>query len=171
MPCAGLLAKRLFAVILLYLSYPQKTDMDYSIHTGAFEKLPCDCLLIGTYQDRQLTPSAHIIDQITQGAISQLLERGDISGKIGESLLVNWLPGQAFARILVVGLGENKTLTHKNFVKILATSAASLLKTPVQSGCLHADRLPGCWAGCAMESPAGCFGVWRQHLPVYPNQN
>jgi len=107
--------------------------MDYFIETGPVEKLQCDCIIVGVYQDRQLTAAASIINDHCQDAISQVLERGDLSGKIGEALLLNWLPGQAFARILVVGLGENKRMTSKHYCKVLAAAAESLKKTAVQS--------------------------------------
>ena len=107
--------------------------MDYFIETGPVEKLQCDCIIVGVYQDRQLTAAANIINDYCQGAISQVLVRGDLSGKIGEALLLNWLPGQAFARILLVGLGENKPLTSKNYCKVLAAAAENLKKTAIQS--------------------------------------
>ncbi|GAB6139643.1 leucyl aminopeptidase [Methylosoma difficile] len=105
--------------------------MDYSIETAPLEKLQSDCIIVGVYQDKHLSPAADAINTSTQGMVSQLLERGDLSGKNGETVLINVAPG-SHARILVVGLGEHKPLSTKNFCKALAAAALSLRKTPVK---------------------------------------
>ena len=107
--------------------------MDYAIETAPLETLQCDCLMVGVYQDRQLSASASAINTGTQGLINKILERGDMSGKNGETVLINAILGSAIERILLVGLGENKPLSGKNYRKALLAAINSLKKTSVKS--------------------------------------
>ena len=107
--------------------------MDYAIETAALETLAVDCLIVGVYQDLQLSASAEKINQSTAGLIQQVLGRGDISGKVGETVLLNALPDSVLARVLLVGLGENKTLSLKSYRKALVAAATSLKKTAIKS--------------------------------------
>ena len=123
--------------------------MDYAIETAPLETVQCDCLIVGVYQDRQLSASASLINDSTQGLITKILNRGDISGKNGETVLINAVSDSAIERILLVGLGENKALSGKNYRKALLAAINSLKKTPIKSvvcslaecEVLNADRL------------------------------
>ncbi len=107
--------------------------MDYSIETAPLEKLQCDCMIVGVYQDLQLSPAATTLDHSTQGILSKVLNRGDLSGKTGETVLINVLPDSTIERILLVGLGENKPLSGKNYRKALSAAVNSLKKTSIKS--------------------------------------
>ena len=107
--------------------------MDYAIETEPLETLQCDCLMVGVYQDRQLSASASAVNACTLGLINKIMERGDISGKNGETVLINAIPDSAIERILLVGLGENKPLSGKNYRKALLAAINSLKKTSVKS--------------------------------------
>jgi len=107
--------------------------MDYAIETAPLETLQCDCLIVGVYQDQQLSASASLINNSTQGLINKILSRGDISGKNGETVLINAIPDSSIERILLVGLGENKPLSGKNYRKALLAAINSLKKTQIKS--------------------------------------
>ncbi len=107
--------------------------MDYSIETSPLEKLQCDCLIIGVYQDQQFTPSATRLNQSTSGLIRKMLSRGDLSGKNGETVLINAIPDSTIERILLVGLGKQEPLSSKDYRKALSAAINSLKKTPVKS--------------------------------------
>lgn len=107
--------------------------MDYSIETAPLEKLQSDCLIVGVYEDQQLTPSAIALDNSTQGIIGNLVSRGDISGKNGETVLLNVVPGSPIERILLVGLGKKEPLSGKNYRKALAAAINSLKKPQIKS--------------------------------------
>ena len=107
--------------------------MDYAIETAPLETLQCDCLIVGVYQDQQLCASAGIINDSTGGLINKILSRGDISGKNGETVLINAIPDSAAERILLVGLGENRPLSGKNYRKALQAAINGLKKTAVKS--------------------------------------
>ncbi|MGZ5050000.1 MAG: leucyl aminopeptidase [Methylobacter sp.] len=107
--------------------------MDYSIETAPLEQLQCDCIVVGVYQDQQLSPSAQALNEHTQGLIGTIVNRGDLNGKNGETVLINAVPNDKIARILLVGLGENKPLTGKNYKKALLAAANSLKKPQIKS--------------------------------------
>ncbi len=107
--------------------------MDYSIESTPLEKLQCDCLVVGVYQNAQLSPSATALDVCTQGLLSEIVQRGDMGGKLGDILFLNAIPNSAIKRILLVGLGENKPLSNKHYLKALAATAANLKKPYIKT--------------------------------------
>ena len=108
--------------------------MDYSIETAPLEDLQCDCVIVGIYQDQQLSPSAIALNNnSTNGLIKNIVSRGDLSGKNGETVLINAVPGSKIERILLVGLGENKPLSGKNYKKALLAAVNSLKKPQIKS--------------------------------------
>jgi len=107
--------------------------MDYSIESAPLEKLQSDCIIIGVYQDQQLSASATTLNSSSQGLIAKIVSRGDISGKNGETVLINAVSGIASDRILLVGLGENKPLSGKDYKKALQAAANSLKKPYIKS--------------------------------------
>lgn len=107
--------------------------MDYSIETALLEELQCDCIIAGVYQDQQFSPSAIALNNITQGLITKIVSRGDLSGKNGETVLINAIPNSKIERILLVGLGENKPLSGKNYKKALVAAVTGLKKPQIKS--------------------------------------
>ncbi|NOS75804.1 MAG: leucyl aminopeptidase, partial [Methyloglobulus sp.] len=111
--------------------------MDYSIEVAPIETLPCDCIIIGIYQNQyqnqQFVPSGTGLSDKLQSIIATVISRGDISGKIGETVLMNVIPDSGVERVLLVGLGENKTLSPKNYRKALSAAVLSLKKPYIKS--------------------------------------
>ena len=107
--------------------------MDYSLETAPLDTLSCDCLILGVYQDQQLSASAKTLNESTQELLKKIIARGDIAGKNGEAVLINAVPSNTIARILLVGLGENQPLTTKNFRKALFAAINSLKKSSIST--------------------------------------
>ena len=111
--------------------------MDYSIETAPIETLPHDCIIIGVYQNQhqnqQLIPSGAGLSDKLQSLIAKVISRGDTSGKIGETVLINVIPESGIERVLLVGLGENKPLSPKNYRKALSAAVISLKKPYIKS--------------------------------------
>ncbi|SJM91957.1 aminopeptidase A, a cyteinylglycinase [Crenothrix polyspora] len=102
--------------------------MDYFIETAPLETLQADCTIIGVYQDLQLCLPANALDNNTRDLLNTVISRGDIKGKLGDTVLINVVPNSAIERILLVGLGENKPLAAKNFRKALYAAVNNLKK-------------------------------------------
>ncbi|MGZ5045529.1 MAG: M17 family peptidase N-terminal domain-containing protein, partial [Methylobacter sp.] len=118
--------------------------MDYSTETAPLEELQCDCMIVGVYQDQQLSPSAAALNNSTEGLIANIVNRGDLSGKNGEVVLINAIPNNKIERVLLVGLGENKPLSAKNYKKALLAAINSLKKPQIKS-------IVCCLAECEVE--------------------
>lgn len=100
--------------------------MDYSIKCEAPDKLATDCLLLGFYQKRKLTPAAALLDEALEGLLARLLKRDDIEGKVGDLSMVNHLVHGKIERVLLVGLGKKEELNEASYRKALAAAAGAL---------------------------------------------
>ena len=107
--------------------------MNYSIETNPLETLQSNCLIVGVYNNQQLSASAQALDNQTNGLLTTLMARGDIAGKINDTLLLNVIPDSAIERILLVGLGEQKPLSAKNYRKALTAAINAVKKSRLTS--------------------------------------
>ncbi|HZW23637.1 leucyl aminopeptidase [Noviherbaspirillum sp.] len=71
------------------------------------------CIAVGVFEDKKLSAGAKALDG--KGAITAALKSGDITGKAGTTLLLRGLDGAAAERVLLVGLGNEESVSEKNF--------------------------------------------------------
>lgn len=107
--------------------------MDYSIETLSLDKLQSHCLIVGIYENQQLGASAAAVDSLTRGIIDTVIKRGDIKGKNGETLMLNYLPDLAIQRILLVGMGEKGKITRKLYRKALTAAIKTVRESKLKS--------------------------------------
>lgn len=69
---------------------------------------------------RKLGVAARQVDELSGGAVSAVLKRGDLAGKVGQSLLLHSLPNLKAERVLLVGVGKDEELGDRPFRKIVA---------------------------------------------------
>ncbi len=100
--------------------------MDYSISSDLLDQLACDCLILGFYSKRKLTPRAADFDQHCQGLITRILKRDGVEGKAGDTLLINQIADAKIERVLLVGLGKREELTGTIYRKALTAAIQSL---------------------------------------------
>jgi leucyl aminopeptidase len=105
--------------------------MEYLIESLSLDKLETNCLIVGVFTNRQLTPSAMAIDSSAHQIISNLIERGDIKGKNSETLLINVVPDSPLERVLIVGLGDVDKFSPKLYRKALAAAIKVLKHTQI----------------------------------------
>ena len=116
--------------------------MEYSIESAPLDKLQYDCIIVGVYENQELSPFAQEIDRQTDGLITQTLARGDIEGKNSETLLLQLVPSDAygFSRLLLVGLGKMQPLPARKYRKALSAAAKCCKDHALQSAtCALAD--------------------------------
>lgn len=102
--------------------------MDFKIRCGNPEKQRSACLVVGLFESRRLSAAAKTIDSASKKYLTNILKRGDIDGKIGQSLLLHNIPGIASSRVLLVGCGKEKGLSASHYRKIV-TNSINKLKT------------------------------------------
>ena len=77
--------------------------------------IDCDCLVIGVTDGGPLSPAAKALDDASGGAISRLLESGDIETGLGKTNLLHGLPGLSSQRVLAAGFGKQEKLDLARF--------------------------------------------------------
>lgn len=91
-----------------------------------------DTLIVGLYDDKMLTSACAEVDELSGGAIKLLLDSGDLSGKLGSTALLYALSGVPAARVLVVGLGEQRKFDAARYARVLRDAASRLKGTPAR---------------------------------------
>jgi len=76
-------------------------------------------LVLPVGEGRKLGALAQMVDQAAAGALSQILKRGDISGKPGQTLLLQDIPNLKATRVLLVGSGK-EALSDRQFRKLVS---------------------------------------------------
>ncbi|HEX6833394.1 MAG TPA: leucyl aminopeptidase [Rudaea sp.] len=105
------------------------------------ENAASPCVVVGVFDDRVLTSAAARIDEKSGGMIKRLIEAGDITGKTGSSNLLFALAGIAAARVLVVGLGEQKKFDGARYVRANAEAARVLKGLPIAAATSYLTEL------------------------------
>jgi len=91
---------------------------------------------VGVYEGGKLSPAAQTLDKAAKHALSDLIARGDVSGKSATTLLLHKLAGIAAERVLLVGLGKASELNNKTSVEILRATFTALNGTPAKNAAL-----------------------------------
>ena len=114
--------------------------MEYAIKSGSPEKQRSACLVAGVHESRKLTPAAQALNAAGDRFLSSLLRRGDMDGKIGQSLLLHNVPGILADRLLLVGCGKQADLDDRKYRRIIANS----VKQVKQTGAIEAASFLPC---------------------------
>ncbi len=107
-------------------------SLQFSLGTAAPETVDTGCVLVGVYEQGVLTSAAAQLDHAAGGAIKRQVETGDISGKAGSCTVLFAPAGVAARRVLVVGLGAQKSLDGARFQKINIEATRALAKLPTK---------------------------------------
>lgn len=111
--------------------------MEFSIKQGSPEKLKSGCLVVGVFEGGKLSTAAQVLDKAAQHAISDIIARGDMSGKASSTLLLHKLHGIAAERVLLIGLGKPAELNNKATLDILRATFTALNTTPAKDAALY----------------------------------
>ena len=64
-----------------------------------------DCIVIAAFSDKSFNAAGQQLDAASNGRLSAFAERGDISGKSGQTVMLQDIAGITSPRVLVIGLG------------------------------------------------------------------
>lgn len=87
------------------------------------------CAVVGIYEEGDLGIAAQRMDAQLDGGLVKLVESGDFSAKLGDTLLLPTPVGAAAERVLIVGLGARASFGRKQYRKAVLASVQALLKT------------------------------------------
>ncbi|WP_044872009.1 leucyl aminopeptidase [Pseudomonas sp. LFM046] len=94
--------------------------MEFLVKSARPETLKTATLVVAVGEGRKLGEAAKAIDEAAGGAITALLKRGDLAGKVGQTLLLHSLPNLKAERVLLVGSGKERELSDRQFRKMIA---------------------------------------------------
>ena len=80
------------------------------------------CIVVGVYESQRLSPSAGTINDTSGGELVKLIRRFEMSGAVGDTLVLNNLADIAAERVLLVGCGKKTTMQASQYRRL--TSAA-----------------------------------------------
>lgn len=103
--------------------------MEFLVKNGSVEKQRTACLIVGVYESRRLSAAAEQLDKLSEGYLSQLLRKGDLDGKVGQTLLLHYVPNVSADRVLLVGCGKERELTERQYKQINQKAIAVLNET------------------------------------------
>jgi leucyl aminopeptidase len=113
--------------------------MQFDVWSKAFPTLSVDCIAVGVFEDGKLGTEAAAVDKATDGYIKGVIDRGDFSGRAGETQLLS-TAGLNATRVLLVGLGPESSYNRKGWRRACATALTAAARTRVKSVGLGLER-------------------------------
>ncbi|MGH8248338.1 MAG: leucyl aminopeptidase [Gammaproteobacteria bacterium] len=103
--------------------------MEFSIKSGSPEKQRTACLIVGITEPRKLSHAAAAIDGASKKHISNVVRRGDMDGKSGQSVLLHHVPGVLADRVLLIGCGRERELNDRQYRSSVENSVKAVRQT------------------------------------------
>ncbi len=100
--------------------------MEFTVKSGNPEKQRTACVVVGVYEPRRPSPAAARLDEASGGHLGAVLRRGDLEGKLGQTLLLHQVPGTLCDRVLLVGCGRERELNETRYRQVLVAAAQRL---------------------------------------------
>jgi leucyl aminopeptidase len=116
--------------------------MEFTIKSGDIAKAKTACLILAVYDKRKLCAVGEAVDKASDGALSALLKRGDMTGQKAGCLVAYDVAGIAAERVLLLGLGKRKDLDRGAFDKALAAALQRLSEIRVTDAMLALPEPP-----------------------------
>lgn len=116
--------------------------MEFTATSGNPEKQRTDCLVVGVFESAQLSAPAEQLDKASGGLISRLVQQGDMSGKLGKTLLLPEVPDLPCQRLLLVGCGAADKLDDKAYAKVVNGAVKALQSTAAKDAVVYLPTLP-----------------------------
>ena len=116
--------------------------MQFEVWTKGLATLAVDCIVLGIFEEGELSGEAQSVDSASSGKLKKLLARGDFPGRPGETLLLTDLPGIQATRVLLTGLGAKKNFARKSWRKAWSAAVAAIARTRIASAAVAIDPLP-----------------------------
>ncbi|MBB3225796.1 leucyl aminopeptidase [Luteibacter sp. Sphag1AF] len=105
--------------------------LQFSLGSIAPESAETAVAVVGVYENGLLTSAAARVDTAAHGAIKRLVESGDVTGKTGSVTTLLHPTGITAQRVLIVGLGPQKTFDAARFQRVCLEAGRALGRLPV----------------------------------------
>ncbi len=119
--------------------------MEYFTTTSKPSRRAVDCVVIGVFKSGKPGKSARDVDEASKGEIRRLVKTGDVSGNLGDCSMLTGVAGVRASRVAVVGLGNPKQFSIRQFRKAVAAAAGAITKTRSKQilNCLTLEDVEG----------------------------
>ncbi len=141
--------------------------MEIRVQTGVIEQYPADAIIVNLFDDKSVGGATQALDQALGGAISALIEGGDLTGKAGEAVVFYPRGAIPARRVIVVGLGKREEFSVETVRRAAAHAAvkardvgAKVVGTIVQ-GAGAAGLAPDVAAQAVVEGSLLALYQWR----------
>ena len=95
--------------------------MIFFVKDTALNTLKTDLLVLTVDSKTTFKPKMKIFNSQTNGLLKKTIARDNFKGALGETMFFSHLPGVPAERVLLVGIGDQKKLTAKAFMKLIST--------------------------------------------------
>ena len=110
--------------------------MEIKVLRGDVTKVKTPALIVNLFEGVKRPGGATgAVDQATEGAISQLIDDGEIKGKAGEITLIHALGRIGPARVLVAGLGKQEEISANAVREVMGSACRYLRGKGISSAC------------------------------------
>ena len=149
--------------------------MEIKTIAGDIARIKADAIIVNLLEgSKKLDGGLARIDQALDGAISHLIRRGEIKGKLKEATLLHSLGKLPAERVVVIGLGKKKELTLDKVRQAVAEAcrllrrknAGNIAITPVGAGLVGIS--PETAAQTIAEGALLGLYTFRQHITKKP---
>ncbi|QIQ22027.1 leucyl aminopeptidase [Zophobihabitans entericus] len=89
------------------------------------QKIPC--LVVGLFESDKLSPAIKQLDTISEGWISQLIKKGEISTKLGDTTLLYQVPNLLVDKLLFVGCGKEADFNEKEYKQFVIKATGQII--------------------------------------------
>lgn len=100
--------------------------MQYFVTANTASSQQTDCVIVAIFEQSELSASASELNVSSDGQIQHYLDRGDITGKVGQTLLLQDLNGVVSPRVLLVGCGAKTGIKDADYNTIISTITKAL---------------------------------------------
>ncbi len=115
--------------------------MEFSTKHSTPASAKSGCVVVGVFESRKLSSSAAALDKAAKGALSSVLQAGDMDGRAGATLLLHRVAGLACERVLLVGLGPEKSFDAKAYRSALQAALRAVKSTGAKDAEIHLTAL------------------------------
>jgi leucyl aminopeptidase len=114
----------------------------FDTRDGLPVSLRTDCLVIGLFDETELSGTAKAVNTSCKGRLAKLLKEGDLRTRLADMQILHDLPGLKSSRLLVVGLGKRNEFDRRAWRKAITAALGQCLKTRAADIVIALDR-PG----------------------------
>jgi leucyl aminopeptidase len=115
------------------MRFTVKSERPGAVKTG--------CVVLGVFEKRRLSDAAVEFDTATEGLLSDLLKRGDMDGRCGQTVLVHFPRGAGSERLLLVGCGKQADFNDQRYREAVTNSVKALLDSGAKAAATYLAEL------------------------------